>query len=317
MTNGAAPVFIFLACLGISILLVIEVSHRIRQAKFRRRREAIFAAHKDLYRRSISASPYERMDWIWESVGDIWFSAPAWPREKGVRRLIIIGILSSFALIFILKVALHLPTLPSIFGGILLGFILPRILDDEAQNRQTDKFVELLPDAVDMLVRMLRAGLPLQAAVARVGEEASIPAGPIFIEVAEWLDVGVPLGDAFLLVNARIKQDDFEFFGVSLAVQNMSGGNLTDTLESLSSIIRERILANLKAKSISAEARMTANVISALPVLLIVGIQLVQPDYLEPLVDGTHGYGMITYAIGSFAIGIWTIRNMINRLLTS
>ena len=314
MIDGAPLLLLFCTSLGLSILLVVEVRYRILKSRLARRRNATFAAHKDLYRQSVSVSPFESIDRLWQTLGDLWLKPPAWPRALSVRRLILTGVFGGILFIFTLNVALKLPDIPSFIGGIAAGLILPRLLDWESQRKQTDKFVELLPDAVDMLVRMLRAGLPLNAAVKRVGFEAPKPAGPIFDEVSEWLEVGVPLGDAFLMVNARIQQDDFEFFGVSLSVQNMSGGNLTDTLDNLASIIRERILAGLKARSISAEARMTANTISALPIILLVGMQLVAPDYLAPLVNGEHGYGLITYAIGSFIVGIWVIRSMISRL---
>lgn len=314
MITGATLAATFLASLGLSLLLVTEIRHRLLRNQLQRRRDATYAAHKDIYRQSVSAAPFERFDWAWEALEDIWLKPPKWPRVNGARRLIISGIAGALFFIIILSAVLRLPLLPSILGGIAMGYLLPRILDGEAQRRQTDKFVELLPDAVDMLVRMLLAGLPLNAAVTRVGIEAPNPAGRVFTEVSEWLEVGVPLGDAFLMVNARIQQDDFEFFGVSLAVQNMSGGNLTDTLASLSAIIRERILSGLKSKSISAEARMTANTISALPLVLVLGIQIASPGYLTPLVSGEHGYGLITYAIGSFIVGVWIIRSMLSRL---
>lgn len=314
MMTGTTLAAIFLASLGLSLFFVTEIRYRLHRNQLQRRRDATYAAHKDIYRQSVSASPFERFDWAWEALEDIWLKPPKWPRLDGARRLIISGIAGGLFFILVLYAALRLPLLPSVLGGIAMGYLLPRVLDGEAQRRQTDKFVELLPDAVDMLVRMLLAGLPLNAAVTRVGIEAPNPAGRVFTEVSEWLEVGVPLGDAFLMVNARIQQDDFEFFGVSLAVQNMSGGNLTDTLASLSAIIRERILSGLKSKSISAEARMTANTISALPLLLVIGIQVASPGYLTPLVSGEHGYGLITYAIGSFILGVWIIRSMLARL---
>ncbi|MEY3703112.1 MAG: hypothetical protein RLZZ561_732 [Pseudomonadota bacterium] len=314
MISGTTLTAIILGSLGLAIILATELLYRIHTRRVSRRRDATFAAHKDIYRKTSVIASFESLDRYWQMAGDMLLAPPMWPRRTSEKTLILIGLVGGLATGLTFYFILSLPGIAAIIVAPVVMIILPRILDREAQNRETDKFVEVLPDAVDMLVRMLRAGLPLSSAVSRVGEEASFPASAVFTEVAEWLDVGVPLGDAFLLVNNRLKQNDFEFFGVSLSVQNTSGGNLTDTLDSLSMIIRERILSGLKARSVSAEARMTANIITSLPVLLFVGIQVIAPGYLLPLVDGRNGYGLITYALASFALGVFVIRNMINRL---
>lgn len=308
---------VFLASLGLATIFVGELSVRLRNRRLNRRLDATTAAHKDLYRKSAGPSPFERVNRVWELAGDALLASPVWPRAQSLQSLVLAGIFASIGTGFVFYFMLSLPLFLALLGALIALPLVPRLIDGEAQRRQSDRFIETFPDTVDMLVRMLRAGLPLHAAVNRVGQEAPAPAGPIYVEVAEWLDVGVPLGDAFLIVNKRLKQMDFEFFGVSLSVQNMSGGNLTETLDSLSAIIRERILSGLKARSVSAEARMTANIISSLPILLFVGIQLIAPDYLTPLVNGENGYGLVTYALASFVVGILTIRTMISRLLVS
>lgn len=317
MIGDATLIAIILASLGLATIFATELLYRLHTRQLNRRRDATYAAHKDIYRKTSVVAPFERLNRYWELAGDMLLAPPIWPRQRSVRTLILAGIAGGLATGFAFYFILNLPGIAAILVVPAVVVALPRVLDREAHNRETDKFVQVLPDAVDMLVRMLRAGLPLNSAVLRVGQEASHPASGVFTEVAEWLDVGVPLGDAFLLVNKRLKQNDFEFFGVSLSVQNTSGGNLTDTLDSLSMIIRERILSGLKARSVSAEARMTANIITSLPALLFVGIQIIAPDYLLPLVDGKNGYGLITYALASFALGVLVIRNMISRLNVS
>jgi tight adherence protein B len=317
MGDGLPFLVIFVASLGLAGLLTTETVYRLHLYRLKKRRDAAFATYKNLYRKTSSAAPFERIGALWDVAGAFILKPAIWPRTRSVRSLMLTGVIAGILLGLAFYFVLSLPWFVAVPVGFAACGLFPRIIDGEAQQRETARFIEIFPDTVDMLVRMLRAGLPLYAAVARVGKEASAPANKVFIEVAEWLDVGVSLGDAFLLVNERIQQPDFEFFGVSLSVQNMSGGNLTDTLGSLSVIIRERILSGLKARSVSAEARMSANIISSLPVVLVVGIQIVAPGYLKPLVDGSNGYSLISYALGSFALGIWMIRSMISRLLVS
>ncbi len=194
--------------------------------------------------------------------------------------------------------------------GLVAFFLVPQVLMRIEQARIDRQFVDLFPDAVDMIVRMLRAGLPVSATIRTLANEATHPVNLAFAELANQMDIGIPFEDALRLTAERIGLDDFRYFSVAASLQRTTGGNLAVTLEILSDIIRRKRAGRLKAKAVTAEVRMTALVLGCLPFLIIIVLTIMQPGYLVPLVTDPRGNIIAGVAMGLLLLAFFVIRQM-------
>jgi len=152
--------------------------------------------------------------------------------------LLAAGVAAAAGVWLIGQVVHHLPDYVVAIGGAGGFFLLPRFILMRQQSRSDSRFAELLPDAIDMVVRIVRAGVPVGAAMRTVGQEANPPLSTMFAEIADQIDIGVPLGEAMAKTSEMVGNPDFRFFAVAVALQQSTGGNLTATLETLSDIVR-------------------------------------------------------------------------------
>ncbi|MFC3069375.1 type II secretion system F family protein [Phenylobacterium soli] len=208
--------------------------------------------------------------------------------------------------------------LPDWIAGLVAaaGFLLlPRFVLSLEQSRAEAKFTDLFPDGIDMVIRMLRAGLPVSAAIRTVGNEAPEPVNHVFTELADQVEIGIPLSDALATSGERIQLPDFRFFTVAVSLQHATGGNLAASLEILSEIIRRRRALRLKARAVTAEVRMTAYILGCIPFVIIAGLLFIQPGYLEPLYVDPRGQVIALSAIGSLVAGFLTMRSMMRKVL--
>jgi tight adherence protein B len=197
----------------------------------------------------------------------------------------------------------------------LAGFLLlPRLVLSIEQNRADAQFTDLFPDGIDMVIRMLRAGLPITAAIRTVGTEAPAPVNTVFAELADQVEIGIPLADALAVSGERIQLPDFRFFTVAVALQHATGGNLAATLEILSEIIRKRRALRLKGRAVTAEVRMTSYILAGIPFVIIAGLLIVDRNYLRPLVEDPRGQLIAVSAIISMTIGFIIMRGMTRRV---
>ena len=189
------------------------------------------------------------------------------------------------------------------------GFVLlPRIILTWQQHRADTQFAELLPDAIDMVVRIVRAGVPVGAAMRTVGQEANPPLSTMFAEIADQIDIGVPLGEAMAKTSEMVGNPDFRFFAVAVALQQSTGGNLTATLETLSDIVRRRRAVRLKAGAATAEVRISAIVLGSIPFVVAGALLLVAPNYLTPLFADPRGQVILGLALLCLMLAAITIR---------
>ncbi len=168
----------------------------------------------------------------------------------------------------------------------------------------------VFPDCIDMIIRMLRAGLPIGAAVRAVGDEGPPPVSAVFTTLADQMAIGIPFGDALAQAGQRIGLSDFRFFAVAVSLQRATGGNLATTLDILSDLMRKRRATRLKAKATTGEVRMSAYVLGAIPFLVIGGLLVMTPDYLQPLMHDQRGKFIIAGAAFSLFMGFAIIRQM-------
>lgn len=195
-------------------------------------------------------------------------------------------------------------------GALGLGYLAPRLWLQREQAASEQKFQELLPDTIDMAIRMLRAGMPIASALRAIGTEAPPPVNTVFSRVADQMAIGIPFEVALTEASETIGLADFRFFAVATALQRATGGNLTATLDILSDIMRKRRAVRLKAKAATGEVRMSAYILGAMPFLIIGALVLMSPQYMQPLITDRRGNYILLAAAGSLLLGFGTMGRM-------
>ncbi|HEY2135814.1 MAG TPA: type II secretion system F family protein [Xanthobacteraceae bacterium] len=162
-----------------------------------------------------------------------------------------------------------------VFSGVCLPYFTLRML----RGRRQKKFAEQFPDAIDIIVRSLRAGHPVPVAVSMVAREMADPIGTEFGLVADEITYGADLETAMRNLYGRVGQDDLPLFVTAVAIQGSTGGNLGEILQNLSGVIRQRFKMRRKVKSLAAEGRASAIILSSLPILMFGVVQIASPDF--------------------------------------
>lgn len=179
-------------------------------------------------------------------------------------------------------------------------------------SKRNQAFISTFPDALDMIVRSVRSGYPLDAAIRMVSENMQAPVSTEFKQVIDETAYGSSLIDALKRLSSRIDEPDIHFFVVVLTVQQDVGGNLAEVLSNLSALIRKRKHLYLKIKSLSSEGRATAWVLGLLPVFEFLAIYFVSPAHLTPLFVTPLGNVILLSAVGIVLLGVVIVRKMIN-----
>ena len=169
----------------------------------------------------------------------------------------------------------------AVFAGVLMPLFALRFL----RQRRRKKFEEQLPDAIDIMVRSLRAGHPLPVAIAMVGREQQDPIGSEFGLTADEMTYGLDLETAMNNMSQRVGLDDLTLVVVAISIQSKTGGNLSEILSNLSGVIRSRFKLRRRVKALSAEGRFSALLLSALPFLIFGGLQVISPDFYGDVWD--------------------------------
>jgi tight adherence protein B len=196
----------------------------------------------------------------------------------GFGRLIVviaIGMIGAFAATMVFEGRLLHAAGAALFSGLVLPFLVLRFL----RSRRQKKFAAQFPDAIDIIVRSLRAGHPVPIAINMVAREMPDPIGSEFGLVADEVTYGADLETAMRNLYSRVGQDDLPLFVTAVAIQGSTGGNLGEILENLSSVIRQRFKMRRKVRALAAEGRASALILSSLPILMFGIVQLVAPDF--------------------------------------
>ena len=235
-----------------------------------------------------------------------------WGVKRSGPTLLLIAALVSVA-VFGLTLALRLAPWLGVPLALIAGYGACRLLIKAEQRRVELLFTEHFPGALDTIVRVLRAGLPVASAIRAVTEEAPPAVAQVFAELADQLDIGVSMSDALASATSRVHLSDFRFFTVSVALQHATGGNLAGTLETLIDIIRRRRGVRLKVKALTAEVRMSSYILGAVPFLVLGGLSFIAPGYLTPLFHDPRG--KLILALGAFNLvaGFLTMRALMRR----
>ena len=220
---------------------------------------------------------------------------------------VVCGLLFAFVG-FIFKVSPILIALLFIVGSI--GF--PRFVLSFLAKRRINAFVQELPDAVDMVVRGIKAGLPLNDGLKMVASEAKEPLASEFRNVVETQQLGVPMAEAIQKINENLPMPETNFLATVISIQQTSGGSLSEALGNLSKILRERRKMKAKVKAISSEAKASAGIIGSLPVVVTVIVYIVSPDYISRLFENSTGHLILGIGFMMMFTGCMVMRKMIN-----
>lgn len=210
---------------------------------------------------------------------------------------------------------LWMTSLPK-FVVLLLGFTalfgLPRFfLNMKAASRQK-AFLTDFADALEAMIRLLKAGMPVGEAIAMVGREFTGPVGDEMSRIYDAQKVGVPMQDAVRKMIPRMPLPEVQMFATSVAIQIQTGSSLSEVLGNLSGVIRARYRLKRKVQALSAEAKISAMIIGALPILVSLALWGVNPDYIGLLFSHPTGKMLLFGAITWMSLGVLVMRQMIN-----
>jgi tight adherence protein B len=189
--------------------------------------------------------------------------------------------------------------------GLLFGAGIPHMTLNFFIKRRTNKFNAKFPDAIELLVRGLRSGLPVTETLSVVAAEIPGPVGEEYKAIVDRIKVGRTMEEALQETADRLGTAEFQFFTITLAIQRETGGNLAETLSNLADVLRKRAQMKLKIKAMSSESKASAYIVGSLPFLVFVMVYWLNPKYLHPFFTDDRlmiaGMGGLTWmAIGGF-----------------
>jgi tight adherence protein B len=196
--------------------------------------------------------------------------------------------------------------------GFAAGFGLPRWGLNFLKTRREKNFLKALPDAVDVIVRGIKAGLPLFDSLKGVAADAPEPLKGEFLAIIETQAIGMPLGDACVRLFERMPVPEANFFGIVIAIQQKSGGNLSEALGNLSKVLRDRKKMAGKIQAMSMEAKASAGIIGSLPPAVMALVYISTPDYISILWTHPTGQLMLVGCLLWMSLGVFVMKKMIN-----
>ena len=214
--------------------------------------------------------------------------------------------------VFLLVLLLRGGLLVSLAFGFAAGCGLPMWTLSFLKKRRETRFLEGFPDAVDVIVRGIKAGLPLLDSFKLIANDTKEPIKGEFQAIIETQAIGMPIGEACLKLYERMPVAESNFFGIVIAIQQRAGGNLSETLSNLSRVLRDRKKMKAKIQAMSMEAKASATIIGALPIAVMTLVYITSPQYIELLWTEPLGRLMLAGCAVWMSIGIFVMKKMIN-----
>ena len=203
-----------------------------------------------------------------------------------------------------------LAPLPCLLIGMAIGIGIPHFLIGRMGKRRIAAFLNLFPDAIDLIVRALRSGLPITEAVVGAAHEISDPIGAEFRTVESGMRMGRDLDSLLWDIAKRIDAPELKFFIIALSVQRETGGNLAETLSNLADLLRRRRSMRQKARAMASEARASTAILGSLPIVVTVILFMTSPNYIMTLFTDVRGLILVGIAIGMLVTGIGVMVKM-------
>lgn len=203
--------------------------------------------------------------------------------------------------------------LPVCLGAVFVASAgLPRFVLNHLLKRRQKKFLEEFPNALDVMVRSIRSGLPLNDALRLIGSDGQEPVKSEFRRAVESQQMGLTIPEACARITQTMPLQEVNFFAIVIAIQAQAGGNLSEALANLSKVLRERRKMRAKVQALSMEAKASAAIIGALPFIVALLVYLTSPDYIMVLIEDTRGHIILAASGVWMSIGIFMMRQMIN-----
>lgn len=198
----------------------------------------------------------------------------------------------------------------AIFG--IVGLLTPYLFLKRRRSTRLRAFNSALPDAIDLMARALRAGHSVSSAIEVLSEQSGDAVRPEFDAVFRQQNFGLPLRDALMQMSARIPSNDLRFVVTAILVQKETGGNLTEILDRTTEVIRERVRIEGEVRVRTAQGRLTGWILSLLPVILLLLMTLVNPDYSHVLLHDPVGQRLLYLGVALITVGTFVIRKIVD-----
>ncbi len=213
------------------------------------------------------------------------------------------GVLTIIA-IAVTKIFLGLSIMPTVLVSLAIGIGVPHFVIGSMGKRRIKAFLNLFPDAIDLMVRALRSGLPISEAVIGAAQEIGDPVGIEFGTIEGGMRMGRDLDSLLWEIAKKIDAPEFRFFIIALSVQRETGGNLAETLANLSDLLRRRKMMQQKVRAMSSEARASTMILGSLPIIVTGILLMTSPNYIRTLFTDPRGLMLTGLALGMLGLGI-------------
>jgi tight adherence protein B len=305
---------------GVTLLLVMRADrrrqfvqarlHAITVGKDAGESSPRLSLHRKI-RRATSQSPVFQFHRKCKARVDAAFEATG--NRIGLLHLIIGGLIGAIIVISFASRILALNAALVMVLGLVAAATAPVLLLRMAQARYRSRFLDVFPDALDLVRRAVKAGLPVSEALAAAGREIADPVGSELRRALDQMQIGVQMVDALTQTADRVRVADFRFLVVALALQQGTGGSLAETLANLSAVIRARKALRLKARALSAEAKASAAVLAVLPFVVGGLMYVMNRDLMLPMLVDPRGRLMVGVAFLSLVAGLGTMAVMVKK----
>jgi tight adherence protein B len=229
------------------------------------------------------------------------------PRDFYVASAVVGALLGAVSLLI-----LGLPATAAAVTAFIGAFGLPRWVLNKMTSRRQQKFLAQLANAIDVIVRGVKSGLPLNECVQVISRESPEPLAGEFRELVEQQRMGVPLAEGLERMCERLPLPELRFLSIVIAIQQQAGGNLSEALGNLAGVLRDRQMLALKVKALSAEAKASAMVLASLPPGVMFMVYITTPEYMAPLFTTTMGRFLVGLGAVWMLLGVLVMRKMIN-----
>jgi tight adherence protein B len=236
-----------------------------------------------------------------------------WLEQSGVKirisGLLVMELVCALVFGFIVATALRMQV--GWLGGGALGFGLPFLFLKVKRTRRLRAFEEMFPEALDLIARALKAGHAFATGLKMIADEMPEPVGPEFRKTFDEQNFGLPLKDALSNLTERVPNLDVRFFSTAVLIQRETGGNLSEILENLSHVVRERFKILRQVRVYTAHGRLTGYVLLALPAFLGIALCFINPEHMELLFRERMGHIMLGATVVMQTVGYLWIRQVV------
>ena len=257
-------------------------------------RKAVAARRPMIFQDGRSISRTDRLRLRLAQTGKNWTLKQYMSASGGITAVVMAGLWLKGAPIYL-----------ALFGGLMLGAGVPHFVIGYLMAKRIKRFTTNFPDAIELLVRGLKSGLPVGETLTMVAKEIPGPVGEEFKMVTEKVRIGKSMEDALQETADRLGTAEFQFFVITLAIQRETGGNLAETLANLADVLRKRAQMKLKIRAMSSESKASAYIVGSLPFFVFGMVWSVNPQYLggffyEPRLIVAGMVGIVWMSIGAF-----------------